>query len=52
LPLRPGGHVNYWKDPEVLGGILNLIEERPIAVAPVAAAAEEDAPSAASVAAL
>jgi hypothetical protein len=30
VPLRPGGHVNYWKDPEVISAIVDLIEERPI----------------------
>ncbi len=39
LPLRPGGHVDYWKDPEVIRAIIALIDEKPVA----AAAMEEDA---------
>ena len=31
IPLRPGGHVDYWKDPEVIRAILDLVEEWPIA---------------------
>lgn len=30
FPLRPGGHVDYWRDPEVQYAIIDLIEERPI----------------------
>ncbi len=30
-PLRPGGHVDYWKDPEVVRAIIDLIDERPVA---------------------
>jgi len=29
-PLRPGGHVDYWKDPEVVRAIIDLIDERPV----------------------
>jgi hypothetical protein len=46
IPLRPGGHVNYWKDPEVIGAMIDLIEARPIAVPTIAAAAVEEAPDA------
>ncbi len=46
VPLRPGGHVNYWKDAEVISAIIDLIEERPIAVLTVAAAADDEAPDA------
>lgn len=35
IPLRPGGHVDYWKDPEVIRAILDLIEERPPSSAPL-----------------
>lgn len=34
IPLRPGGHVDYWKDPEVVRAIIDLIEERPVAASP------------------
>ncbi len=34
IPLRPGGHVDYWKDPEVIRAILDLIAERPVDTAP------------------
>ncbi len=46
VPLRPGGHVNYWKDTEVIGAMIDLIAARPIAVPPVAAAAVDEAPNA------
>jgi hypothetical protein len=44
MPLRPGGHVNYWKDPEVIGAMIDLIEARPIAAPTIAAAAVDEAP--------
>lgn len=37
IPLRPGGHVDYWKDPEAIRAIIDLIEERPISYVPVEA---------------
>jgi hypothetical protein len=40
IPLRPGGHVDYWKDPEVIRAILDLIDERPVASAPLGAATD------------
>jgi hypothetical protein len=46
VPLRPGGHVNYWKDTEVIGAMNDLIEARPIAVPPDAAAVVDEAPDA------
>jgi hypothetical protein len=32
IPLRPGGHVDYWRDPEVIRSIIDLIEERPLSI--------------------
>lgn len=32
VPLRPGGHVDYWKDPEVIRTVIDLIEERPLSI--------------------
>lgn len=31
-PLRPGGHVNYWKDDDVTNAIVSLVNQRPIAL--------------------
>lgn len=33
IPLRPGGHINYWKDPDVIRSIIALIEEQPVTAA-------------------
>lgn len=45
-PLRPGGHVNYWKDADVIQAIIDLIDGRRVS-APVRAAGqpEQDAPA-------
>lgn len=40
LPLRPGGHVDYWRDPEVTRAVIDLIEDRDIAHATADAAAD------------
>lgn len=37
-PLRPGGHVDYWKEPEVMQAILALIDGQPA----IKAAASQD----------
>lgn len=42
-PLRPGGHVDYWKEPEVVSTILNLIDDRPAAIDGEAQMADADA---------
>jgi hypothetical protein len=46
IPLRPGGHVDYWKDPDVIRAILDLIDERPISSPIGAGAFEADRPTA------
>jgi hypothetical protein len=30
IPLRPGGHIDYWKDPDVIRSIIAIIEEQPV----------------------
>ncbi len=32
IPLRPGGHVDYWKEAEVVGAILDLVDGRQPAI--------------------
>lgn len=41
IPLRPGGHVDYWKDPEVIRAILDLIDERPVSAEHLSAIGDE-----------
>lgn len=40
VPLRPGGHVDYWKERDVLQAIVDLVDGRPVAAGPSPARTE------------